>query len=238
MPGLASRHTPQVWVCLLEAVGVDDVDADRLTASQRTHDGAQGAGGATGATDHATEVLRVDADLEDLTAAQLLAPDGDGVLVVDDPLDEVLERLLEHAQASAFADSSAGVSTASCALGSSTLGSSAFFSAFFFGVVAPSFGSSIAFLAAASKAAFLSALGSATFRVPSAPGRPLNFCQSPVTFSSASTCSVGCAPTESQYCARSELMSISDGCSVGWYLPISSIAWPSRLARESMTTTR
>src|SRR6476660_2962585 len=133
MPGLASRHTPQVWVCLLEAVGVDDVDADRLTASQRTHDGAQGAGGATGATDHATEVLRVDADLEDLTAAQLLAPDGDLVLVVDDALDEVLERLLEHGQASAFAVSSAAASSAA---GASAGASSAFLAAFFFGVVA------------------------------------------------------------------------------------------------------
>ena len=36
-------------------------------------------------------------------------------------------------------------------------------------------------LTAASKISCLSALGSATRRVPSAPGRPLNFCQSPVT---------------------------------------------------------
>ena len=77
-----------------------------------------------------------------------------------------------------------------------------------------------------------------TLSVPSDPGRPLNFCQSPVTLSSASTCSVGWAPTPSQYCARSEEMSMSDGSSVGWYFPISSIARPSRLVRESATTTR
>ena len=40
------------------------------------------------------------------------------------------------------------------------------------------------------------------------PGRPLNFCQSPVILSSASTASDGCAPTPSQYCARSEVTSI------------------------------
>ena len=76
------------------------------------------------------------------------------------------------------------------------------------------------------------------FRVPSAPDSPLNFCQSPVTFSSAATCSVGWAPTESQYWARSESISMNEGSSVGWYLPISSMARPSRRVRESMTTTR
>ena len=84
----------------------------------------------------------------------------------------------------------------------------------------------------------MSALGSLTFSVPSAPGSPLNFCQSPVIFSRAATCSLGWAPTPSQYCTRSESMSMSEGSSVGWYLPISSIARPSRFLRESMTTTR
>src|SRR5699024_1106930 len=45
-------------------------------------------------------------------------------------------------------------------------------------------------------------------------------------------------PTPSQYRARSPLMSMSEGSSVGWYLPISSITRPSRLVRESATTTR
>ena len=60
-------------------------------------------------------------------------------------------------------------------------------------------------LAAAAKTAFLSARGVAVRRVPSAPGRPLNFCQSPVTLRIASTCSVGCAPTPSQYWARARV---------------------------------
>ena len=88
------------------------------------------------------------------------------------------------------------------------------------------------------KISSLSRLGSATLRVPSWPGRPLNFCQSPVTFRSAATASVGCAPTPSQYCARSETTSMNDGSSLGWYLPISSITLPSRFLRESTTTTR
>ncbi len=108
----------------------------------------------------------------------------------------------------------------------------------FFGVVAPSLATPAESLAAASKMAFLSARGAAVRRVPSAPGRPLNFCQSPVIFRIAATGSVGCAPTESQYCARSESTSMSEGSWVGWYLPISSIARPLRLVRESATTMR
>jgi len=66
----------------------------------------------------------------------------------------------------------------------------------------------------------------------------LNFCQSPVIFKMFSTWSVGCAPTPSQYWARSEQTSMNDGSSVGWYLPISSMTRPSRLVRESATTMR
>ena len=105
-------------------------------------------------------------------------------------------------------------------------------------VVAPSLGSSEACLLAASKMALRSGRGAAKRRVPSVPGSPLKVCQSPVIFSSAITCSVGCAPTPSQYWARSRLISMSEGSSVGWYLPISSIARPSRLVRESATTMR
>ena len=74
------------------------------------------------------------------------------------------------------------------------------------------------------------------FSVPSAPGRPLNFCQSPVISKIFLTGSVGCAPTDSQCWARSELTSMNDGSAFGWYLPISSIARPSRLVRASATT--
>src|SRR5439155_26910489 len=68
---------------------------------------------------------------------------------------------------------------------------------------------------AAANASFLSGLGPAVFRVPSAPGRPLNFCQSPVISRSLRTGSVGCAPTDSQYWARSESTSMRDGSTLG-----------------------
>ena len=130
----------------------------------------------------------------------------------------------------------------SSALASSALASSAFGWAFlaarFLGVVASLVAWSSDSLATASKVSFLDAPTSLTRRVPSEPGRPLNLCQSPVTLRIASTCSDGCAPTPSQYCARSELTSIREGSSVGWYLPISSMARPSRLVRESATTMR
>ena len=84
----------------------------------------------------------------------------------------------------------------------------------------------------------MSAFGAAVFSVPSAPGRPLNFCQSPVTSRILRTGSVGCAPTDSQCWARSELTSMNDGSFFGWYFPISSIARPSRLVRASATMIR
>ncbi len=80
--------------------------------------------------------------------------------------------------------------------------------------------------------------GSANFWVPSVPLRPLKVCQSPVIFRSLATASDGCAPTPSQYCARSETTSMNDGSSFGWYLPISSSTRPSRFLRESTTTMR
>src|SRR4028119_2464829 len=50
-------------------------------------------------------------------------------------------------------------------------------------------------------------------------GSPLNRCQSPVTRRIAATASVGCAPTPSQYCARSLSTSMKEGASLGWDLP-------------------
>ena len=46
-------------------------------------------------------------------------------------------------------------------------------------------------LTAAAKISFLSSLGAAVFSVPSVPGRPLNFCQSPVISRIFLTGSVG-----------------------------------------------
>ena len=70
-------------------------------------------------------------------------------------------------------------------------------------------------LAAAVKRSFLSARGSAVRRVPSVPGSPVNFCQSPVILSRTRTGSVGFAPTDSQCWARSEFTSMSEGSAFG-----------------------
>ena len=131
-----------------------------------------------------------------------------------------------------------GVSEAGTSAGASAAGSSVFFSAFFLVVVAEPFDSADTSLRASLKMSSLERLGSLTLRVPSAPGRPLNFCQSPVTLRIASTASEGCAPTPSQYWARSEVTSMREGSSFGWYLPISSSTLPSRFLRESTTTMR
>jgi hypothetical protein len=108
--------------------------------------------------------------------------------------------------------------------------------AFFFGVVAAPPDSALS-RAAASKTAFLSALGSAT-SMGGGAGRPLKACQSPVTLRMAATGSVGWAPTPSQYAARSPSTSMKEGFSLGWYLPIVSMTRPSRLVRASATTMR
>src|SRR5664280_1759893 len=265
----------RIRCALSQPVRVDDVDPHRLAAGEGTHHGTKGPGRAARTADDPTEVIGMDPNLEDLAAAQILAPDSHILIVVDDALDQVLQRFVEHDQTSGLATSEAlsalsalsafgssfsafsVLASALSALGSafsvltsvflgsalSALGSalsafSAFGSALFRFVVAPSLGSDMADLVAASYSAVLSGFGSARRRVPSVPGRPLNVCQSPVIFSSAATCSVGCAPTPSQYCTRSESISMIEGSWVGWYLPISSIARPSRLVREFMMTTR
>ncbi len=74
--------------------------------------------------------------------------------------------------------------------------------------------------------------------IPEAEVSPVNFCQSPERLKMATTASVGCAPTLSQYCARSESTWMTEGSFFGWYSPISSMARPSRFLRESMTTMR
>ena len=69
--------------------------------------------------------------------------------------------------------------------------------------------------AAAVKASFLSSRGAAVRRVPSLPGSPRNFCQSPVTLSRTRTGSVGWAPTDSQCWTRSEFTSMREGSAFG-----------------------
>src|SRR4051794_2210213 len=206
------------------AVGVDDVHAD-ASPTDATHDGAQGGRRATTPADHLAEVVGVHVHLERAATARGQQLDPDLVRVVDDPAHQVLEGVREETH-SDFSPSAASAF-------------SAFFGAdFFFGVVASVEGSSPAAASAALNRSCLDGFGSATFRVPSAPGRPLNFCQSPVISSRRWTGSVGCAPTFSQYWARSETTSIRLGSSFGWYLPIVSMALPSRRVRASATMMR
>src|ERR1035437_8038618 len=230
MPGGAvARRLRSV---LPETICVDDVDPNGFATREGAHHRAKGPGRAAGATDDPSEIIGMNPDLQDLAPTKILAPHSHILIVVDDALDQVLQRLVEHDQTSGLATSDASTAV------SSSAAFSVFGSAFFRFVVAPSLGSDIADLVAASYSAVLSGFGSARRRVPSVPGRPLNVCQSPVIFRSAATCSVGCAPTPSQYCTRSESISMIEGSWVGWYLPISSIARPSRLVREFMMTTR
>src|SRR5450756_449921 len=112
-------------------------------------------------------------DLQDLAPTKILAPHSHILIVIDDPLDQVLQRLVEHDQTSGLATSDAStaapsafgspVSTFDSALSAfgSTMSTfsalsafstfSAFGSAFFrFAVVAPTLGSAMADLVAAS----------------------------------------------------------------------------------------
>jgi hypothetical protein len=150
------------------------------------------------------------------------------------------------ASAGASASTSAGVSTSTATMSSSTgaatdssaaasaaAGSAAGASALGAGFSAFGFRTGFFFSSATNSS------GSALVRmVLLAPFSPLKVPQSPLSFSSAVTCSVGCAPTPSQYWARAESISMNEGSSVGWYLPISSMTRPSRLVRESATTMR
>jgi hypothetical protein len=91
------------------------------------------------------------------------------------------------------------------------LAGAAFFRA---GLVAGASATPAAAFASASYAALRSARAAATFS-GSGAGSPLNFCQSPVFSRMRCTASLGWAPTESQYCTRSDLTSISEGSSFG-----------------------
>src|SRR5690606_3928962 len=155
----------------------------------------QRASGAATAADHPAEVVGVDLDLKQLTATQAAGLHLDVVRVVHDAADQVLERVGEHqafsslagssaAGASAAASSAAGASAAGSSAGAAAAASSA---AFFSAALALTFSAASDAALTASAAAVDSPL---TRSVPSAPGRPLNFCQSPVTLRSASTCSV------------------------------------------------
>src|SRR5689334_4935025 len=163
--------------------------------------------------------------------------DADIIGIVDDSADQMLDgvnddRAHGRGQLSVFSVAPSTVASAPSAAGSdssltgatsaSAGASASAFSTFlagaffFLGVVASVLGPPSASASAALNRSSLDGLGSLTFSVPSVPGSPLNFCQSPVIFSSCKTGSVGWAPTPSQYWARSELISIRLGSSLGW----------------------
>src|SRR5690606_29802080 len=110
------RHTPPGWCVVGSAspVGVDDVDADLLATGERTHDGAQRAGGPAATADHPAEVLGVDPHLQDVAVADVLGADAHVTIVVDDALDEVLQGLLEHDQPSALSVPISAPASADC----------------------------------------------------------------------------------------------------------------------------
>src|SRR5664280_3513006 len=145
----------RIRCALSQPVRVDDVDPHRLAAGEGTHHGTKGPGRAARTADDPTEVIGMDPNLEDLAAALILAPDSHILIVVDDALDQVLQRFVEHDQTSGLATSEA--LSALSAFGSTFSALSAFGSSFSTLASALSaFGSSFSTLGSA-----LSALGAA-----------------------------------------------------------------------------
>src|SRR5690625_3012747 len=113
--------------------------------------------------------------------------------IIYDPTYKVFQCLLQHGHYSA---ASSGFSSGEASLVSGSGAS----------------GRTTEPLSGATKASF----SAGCFMSDSSYSSPLNFCQSPVSLSSAVTCLDGCAPTPSQYWARSESIRITDGSLVGW----------------------
>src|SRR5690625_4957553 len=178
-------------------VDVDDVDAHVIVRQGRGH-GAQGACGAAGAPDDPTEVGGAHADLEQRATTGGLLGHADRIRLVDDPADEVVEGFgaRAHPQASSLLAASASAVVSPSAGPSSEPGSTSAASA-----SAEELCSDSAFLALSrDAAAALSAAATsssadcfspAVFNEPAESPSPVNFAQSPVTFSSAATCSLG-----------------------------------------------
>src|SRR5690625_1559253 len=113
--------------------------------------------------------------------------------IVNDPPYKVLQRFLQHGHYSA---ASSGFSSGEASLVSGSGAS----------------GTTTEPLSGATNASF----SAGCFMSDSSYSSPLNFCQSPVSFSKAVTCFDGCASTPSQYWARSESILMTDGSLVGW----------------------
>src|SRR5699024_508082 len=190
------------------AVGVDHVDP-HPAAADGGHDRAQRRRGPTATADDLAQVVGVDVDLDGAAATAAHHVDVDVLGVADDAADQVVDGVGDGLDVHLSASPSVSAASAVSASAASS------FFAFFFGVIASVAGAFSASASAAWKRSSLLCFSSRVFRVPSAPGSPLNFCQSPVTLSRPTTGSVGCAPTDSQYCTRSESTSIRLGSSFG-----------------------
>src|SRR5699024_2561226 len=108
-------------------------------------------------------------------------------------------RCRKNYSADSSSEDSAAEAASAAAISAAALASFSSLAFARFAVTASTDGPLLASDNAALNRSSLEGFSSATFKVPSAPGRPLAFCQSPVIFSSARTGSVGCAPTPIQY---------------------------------------
>src|SRR5690625_2904030 len=154
-------------------VDVDDVDA-HVIIRQGRGDSAQGARGAAGAPDDPAQVGGTDPHLEQRPTTGGLLGHADRIRLVDDPADEVVEGFgaRAHPQASSLLAASASAVVSPSAGPSSEPGST-----------------SAASAAATSSSALC--FSPAVSSEPAVSPSPVNFAQSPVTFSSAVTCSLG-----------------------------------------------
>src|SRR4051812_34422990 len=157
----------------------DGVDDDRA------HDSSACAGAAADAS--APSAAGSDSSLTGATCASADAAFSD-VADVSAPVSDVADV---SAPVSDVADVSAPVSDVADVSAPVALAAFLAGAFFFLAVVASVLGPPSASASAALNKSSLLGLGSLTLSVPSVPGRPLNFCQSPVIFSSASTGSVG-----------------------------------------------
>src|SRR5262245_3495490 len=76
--------------------GLEQVDADPAASVESADDGAQRGCGPPVPSDDLAEVVRVHPNLEHAAAPEIPATYADLVRVIDDSLDEVLERFFEH----------------------------------------------------------------------------------------------------------------------------------------------
>src|SRR5579884_2176837 len=179
-------------------VGVHHVDAN-AAATDAGDQCPQRGRGAAPVADHLAQIVGVNMHFHSASAPIGHHGDPDIVGVVDDAAHQMLNRVDDDGihRTNQFSDAASVCSppSADCSglSASAVLSASAAFlaGAFFFGVAASVVGAPSASASAELNSSSLLGLGARVFNLPSAPGSPLNFCQSPVIFSSFRTGSVG-----------------------------------------------